>query len=316
MTAVNRHLLDLLFFQTSPHLYRWWAGDGAVRPVWWRVSSAAVRLSLLSPAHRRPAGSWLRHMLSLSSSSAPVPALPPELPVGRQEPSVLSRRPSSPRLLLLPATHVRWTFSSWGPWLWYSMQRDRLHPWAAGGIQPVSVCLTSIICPPPISLPGVWQPAAPLSRPASPLSHTMTGKSKLSGTLNLICDRCWYLHQAWRNQYRSAFTSLCEERLDLLPVLENRLFCLNRLCKLRHLNPPSINSGMTSVNQNFWVLIMCLLTVDYCNLHQDNVIDLIYLIHTCESTVLVVTVAVSLQTNQMQVASSLFFLKQINDLQC
>lgn len=80
-------------------------------------------------------------------------------------------------------------------------------------------------------LPSHFQAFGSLPHP-SPVQHPRSltqwrRKSKLSGTLNLICDRCWYLHQAWRNQDRSAFTSLCEEQLDLLPVLENRLVCLN-----------------------------------------------------------------------------------------
>lgn len=168
-------------------------------------SAAAVWLSLHSPAHGRPAGCWLRELLLLSFSSAPVPAFPPELPVGQREPSVLQWRPSPTRLLLLPATHARWTFCLWGPWLWCSRWIDWFPSQAAGGLQLVSVCLTSLTCCPPITLPCIWQPTALLSRPASPLSHKVTGKITTEWysswfALWRALWLCWYLHRAWRNQ--------------------------------------------------------------------------------------------------------------------
>lgn len=225
------------------------------------MSSAAVRLSLLSPAHGRPAGHRLRQLLSLRSSSAPVPALSPELPVGRREPSVLPWRPSPPRLLFLPAPHVWWTFCFWGPWLWYSRRWDWLPPRAAGGVQP-AVCLASLVFCPAITLPTVWQPAAPLARPATPLSHTVKGHGELKTdryssrvSRSLICVGFY----TWRNQHKRISLTLWK-RMDLLPMLAGYssvwTFFLNWDTWTLH-----VRCGMMSVNHYFQVLIMCLLTV-------------------------------------------------------
>lgn len=171
------------------------------------MSSAAVRVSLPSPTHGQPAGPRLWQMLSLSPGPAPVPALlHPELhPVGMWKPCVPSRR-TPPGLLLLSATHAwRCSFCFRRPRLWHDRWWDRRPPQAPGGNQP-SVHLASLVCCPPITLPGVWQPVAPLPRPASPLSHTVMGHRDMetkwhSMWFTLRRDYClWSLNQGQRNQ--------------------------------------------------------------------------------------------------------------------
>lgn len=114
---------EVLSLWTSELLCRWCAADGAVRAVWWWMSSAAVWMSFLSPIHGRPAGSWLRRLLSLSFSPAPASALCSELPVGLRELSIPPWRPRPPKLLFLPTTHARRTFYFRGPWLWFNRGR-------------------------------------------------------------------------------------------------------------------------------------------------------------------------------------------------
>lgn len=60
--------------------------------------------------------------------------------------------------------------------------------------------------------------------------------------------------------------------LDLVPVLGG-FTCLSEPSLQTETLEPSVICGMAGNNHYFRVLIMCLITVSYPNLHQDNVID-------------------------------------------